>query len=419
MHEQEEDPPLYIVYADADASNHESVQCAFRLEGATLEVVSDGEECLEAVWDAHKSGQRLPDMVLLASNLPKVGGVEVCRFLRKRFSFVQLPIIMALDATLDESIEAALAAGCSDCIAKPFSSKEIVARADVQRKICKDHARIVNQLGKQLAEAEQHCSQLRRSSHFTYVIKDAERLSTELEKTKSSCRCLEAKTSKLKEDLEQAEQFNKTVRETLQEANASSERLQDEKRKLKAQLAVVEMENEELQKSNMRMLLSVKLSEAKEDCNSWNTELERVKQREQQLHEKQLQQERLKLEKVQTQLTASLEEVSRLRVHCREHELSLTVSEGHASTICKQVKLLQKYWMHDISGDSQREVDFLEEQCRLLTLSLKSIQKKQEDALQDALQDVAQVSDRDLKSKVEYSPKCSMGASPKPRLGGA
>lgn len=66
------------------------------------------------------------DAVLLDINMPGMGGVEVCRMMRKNSA--RLPIIMlTVQGSEDRKVEA-LDAGADDYITKPFQLRELIAR---------------------------------------------------------------------------------------------------------------------------------------------------------------------------------------------------------------------------------------------------------------------------------------------------
>lgn len=89
-------------------------------EGYTVSTATDGIEALDA---AH-SGK--PDLIILDIMLPKMSGLEVCRILRKD---TPVPILM-LTARSDEADKVAgLDLGADDYMTKPFSVKELLARA--------------------------------------------------------------------------------------------------------------------------------------------------------------------------------------------------------------------------------------------------------------------------------------------------
>jgi two-component system KDP operon response regulator KdpE len=79
-----------------------------------------GEEALALIRTAQF------DAVLLDINMPGMGGVEVCRMMRK--SSARLPIIMlTVQGSEDRKVEA-LDAGADDYITKPFQLRELIAR---------------------------------------------------------------------------------------------------------------------------------------------------------------------------------------------------------------------------------------------------------------------------------------------------
>jgi DNA-binding response OmpR family regulator len=73
--------------------------------------------------------QDVPDLVLLDLMLPDADGVEVCKFLRRSERLSAVPVIM-LTAKADEVDRVlGLEIGADDYVTKPFSPKELVARA--------------------------------------------------------------------------------------------------------------------------------------------------------------------------------------------------------------------------------------------------------------------------------------------------
>jgi DNA-binding response OmpR family regulator len=73
--------------------------------------------------------QETPDLVLLDLMLPDADGVEVCKFLKRSERLSAMPVIM-LTAKADEVDKVlGLEIGADDYVTKPFSPKELVARA--------------------------------------------------------------------------------------------------------------------------------------------------------------------------------------------------------------------------------------------------------------------------------------------------
>jgi two-component system KDP operon response regulator KdpE len=121
-----------------------------------------GEEALALVRSSRF------DAVLLDINMPGMGGIEVCRIMRK--TAPRLPIVMlTVQGSEDRKVEA-LDAGADDYITKPFQLRELTARlrAAVRRnKIAEDgEAAIV--IGEVALDPARHLVEKKgRSVHLT------------------------------------------------------------------------------------------------------------------------------------------------------------------------------------------------------------------------------------------------------------
>jgi DNA-binding response OmpR family regulator len=78
-----------------------------------------------------------PDVVLLDLMLPGMGGLEICRKLRER---VDTPIIMVTAHGEETDRIVGLEGGADDYIAKPFSSRELLARIRAQARRARGQA---------------------------------------------------------------------------------------------------------------------------------------------------------------------------------------------------------------------------------------------------------------------------------------
>ncbi len=73
--------------------------------------------------------RNIPDLIILDLMLPDADGLEICKYLKKQDKFSSIPIIM-LTAKADETDKIiGLELGADDYVTKPFSPKELVARA--------------------------------------------------------------------------------------------------------------------------------------------------------------------------------------------------------------------------------------------------------------------------------------------------
>jgi len=107
----EDDPTLLRVLKDN-----------FEYEGYRVAVAADGEKGLSAAVDGK------PDLIILDIMLPKINGYEICRLVRQHGSDV--PIIMLTAKGQESDIVLGLNLGADDYVTKPFSTKELLARAN-------------------------------------------------------------------------------------------------------------------------------------------------------------------------------------------------------------------------------------------------------------------------------------------------
>ncbi len=117
-----------ILIVDDDINICELLRLYLEKDGFDAEVVTDGAIAVE------KFNSINPDLVLLDIMLPGMDGWQICREIRKTS---QTPIIMltAKTETFDKVL--GLELGADDYIAKPFETKEVIARIKaVLRRSC-------------------------------------------------------------------------------------------------------------------------------------------------------------------------------------------------------------------------------------------------------------------------------------------
>jgi signal transduction histidine kinase len=85
-------------------------------------------EAVDGVQAVEKAGQTLPDLILLDMMMPHKDGLQACREIRQRMLTKSIPIIMLTARADEETKLAALSAGASDFLAKPFSTTELHVR---------------------------------------------------------------------------------------------------------------------------------------------------------------------------------------------------------------------------------------------------------------------------------------------------
>jgi len=113
-----------VVLIEDDGDIAEAIGYQLEKVGLQVRVARTGEEGLEAV-------RKGADLVLLDLNLPGIDGLEVCRMIRRQPTTAHVPIII-VSARADEVDRVlGLEMGADDYVVKPFSLKELAARAKV------------------------------------------------------------------------------------------------------------------------------------------------------------------------------------------------------------------------------------------------------------------------------------------------
>lgn len=69
-----------------------------------------------------------PDLILMDVVMPRMGGFEALRELRRHQATSSVPIVMVTTQAEADSIETGYASGCSDYIIKPIDSMELIAK---------------------------------------------------------------------------------------------------------------------------------------------------------------------------------------------------------------------------------------------------------------------------------------------------
>jgi DNA-binding response OmpR family regulator len=111
---------MRALIVDDDRVLADIVAFALRREGFEIILADDGAAGLQR-WEEED-----PDLIILDVNLPKMDGFEVCRKIRERST---TPIIMLTVRGEDDDIVRGLEIGADDYIPKPFSPRQLVARA--------------------------------------------------------------------------------------------------------------------------------------------------------------------------------------------------------------------------------------------------------------------------------------------------
>jgi len=121
--------PRLLVVED-DPALAELVEFRFRAEGYDVTATPDGDEALLL------ASEEVPDLVILDWMIEGTSGIEVCRRLRRNKATAHVPIIMLTARGSEDDRIRGLETGADDYLGKPFSPRELVARANaIMRRI--------------------------------------------------------------------------------------------------------------------------------------------------------------------------------------------------------------------------------------------------------------------------------------------
>lgn len=81
----------------------------------------DGKEGVEVALS------RNPDLILMDVEMPRMGGLEACRTLRRNTATKHTPIILLTMRGEEAAVEAGLDSGCNEYMLKPVNEEKLVA----------------------------------------------------------------------------------------------------------------------------------------------------------------------------------------------------------------------------------------------------------------------------------------------------
>jgi DNA-binding response OmpR family regulator len=130
---------MKALIVDDDRVLADVVAFTLRREGFQVVQAFDGEAALQR-WTEEQ-----PDLIVLDVNLPKLDGFAVCQRLREQ---TDTPILLLTVRGEEDDIVYGLELGADDYITKPFSPRQLVARAQaVLRRAGKTPAPAIRQVG--------------------------------------------------------------------------------------------------------------------------------------------------------------------------------------------------------------------------------------------------------------------------------
>jgi DNA-binding response OmpR family regulator len=109
-----------ILVIEDDPKMQRAISRLFEPEGFSVQLAPDGVAGLEAF------SARQPDIVILDLRMPRMGGRDVCKEIKRLSSSVPIIVVSATSDVMDKVL--LLELGADDYVTKPFSPRELLAR---------------------------------------------------------------------------------------------------------------------------------------------------------------------------------------------------------------------------------------------------------------------------------------------------
>src|SRR5207245_2635491 len=113
-----------ILVVEDEDSFRTLIERILKRAGFDLETAVDGEQAAERL------AQQTFDLVVSDWNMPKMDGGQLVRWMRKSSAHRRLPVLMLTVRSRPQDEVEGFACGADDYLAKPYSSKELLARID-------------------------------------------------------------------------------------------------------------------------------------------------------------------------------------------------------------------------------------------------------------------------------------------------
>src|SRR6202167_4357145 len=127
---------LKVLVADDSAVYRKLVEQAFCEADFSILFARSGREAIELFTE------HTPRIVITDWVMPDISGIELCRRIRAGSPISYTYIIILTSVSDKENVVKGLAAGADDYLTKPFHPKELLARAEVGRRIVELHRQV-------------------------------------------------------------------------------------------------------------------------------------------------------------------------------------------------------------------------------------------------------------------------------------
>jgi CheY-like chemotaxis protein/signal transduction histidine kinase/CHASE3 domain sensor protein len=116
-----------ILVVEDDVRNVFALTSVLEPKGAQIQIARNGREALDALLKTRAQDPSRIDLVLMDVMMPEMDGLTAMREIRKRPELKKLPIIALTAKAMPDDLEACMAAGANDYIAKPLDVEKLLS----------------------------------------------------------------------------------------------------------------------------------------------------------------------------------------------------------------------------------------------------------------------------------------------------
>jgi CheY-like chemotaxis protein len=116
-----------ILVVEDDVRNIFALTSVLEPKGAQVQIARNGHEALDALLKPTTQEKSRIDLVLMDIMMPEMDGLTAMREIRNRSELKRLPIIALTAKAMPDDLEACLAAGANDYIAKPLDVEKLLS----------------------------------------------------------------------------------------------------------------------------------------------------------------------------------------------------------------------------------------------------------------------------------------------------
>ena len=109
--------PLKILVVEEDPEILNSLNIALASVGFDVDILQTAKPILQNQFV-------VPDLIIVDKRLPDIDGLEICKYLKSRPNYQQIPVIVLSSGSVITS--KAMESGASCCVEKPFVMQELV-----------------------------------------------------------------------------------------------------------------------------------------------------------------------------------------------------------------------------------------------------------------------------------------------------